>query len=92
VLGRLLGREGGGSDAYLHVHAERIRGEPDECAVQRERVGRIPHDRDRDESGLADAAACRIEIDPAGTRQIDLPWPSRNVSSGSWMPLASRRR
>ncbi len=56
----------------MHVHAERIRGGPDKGAVQRQRLIRIRDDRDGDKSGPANAAAGRIEIDPASMRQIDL--------------------
>src|SRR5207249_8954785 len=61
-----------GRDAHLHLHAEMVRREPDEGAVERGRVVRIADDRNGDKADLADAAARGVEIDPAGARQIDL--------------------
>jgi hypothetical protein len=118
-----------------------VRREPDEGAVERDRVARIAHDRNGDKADLADAAARGVEIGPAvpgkqicaqawvdpraeplassfgsssGTARYpdanraakpseraasiismaksrQLPWPSRSVSTGSWIPFASRR-
>ena len=56
----------------MHLHAQVVRRGPDECPVQRQCVIRIGDDGDRHERALADAAAGRIEIDPADARQIDL--------------------
>src|ERR1700674_1237241 len=61
-----------GHDAHLHLHAEMVRREPDEGAVERDRVVRIADDRNGDKADLADAAARGVAIDPAGTRQVDL--------------------
>src|SRR6266480_1815296 len=61
-----------GRDAHLHLHAEMVRREPDEGAVERGRVVWIADDRNGDKADLADAAARGVEIDPAGARQIDL--------------------
>jgi hypothetical protein len=49
-----------------------VRWEPDEGAVERDRVARIAHDRNGDKANLADAADRGVEIDPASARQIDL--------------------
>ena len=61
-----------GRGAHLHLHAEMVRREPDEGAVERGRVVRIADDRNGDKADLADAAARGVEIDPAGARQINL--------------------
>jgi hypothetical protein len=61
-----------GRDTHLHLHAEMVRWEPDEGAVERDRVVRIAHDCNGDKADVADAAARGVEIDPAGARQIDL--------------------
>ena len=49
-----------------------VRREPVEGAMERDRVVRIAHNRNGDKADLANAAACGIEIDPAGARQINL--------------------
>jgi hypothetical protein len=61
-----------GRDAHLHLHAEMVRREPDEGAMERDRVVRIADDRNGDKAALADVAARGVEIDPADARQIDL--------------------
>src|SRR6266436_9281173 len=61
-----------GRDAHLHLHAEMVRREPEEGAVERDRVVWIADDRNGDKVDLADAAGCRIKIDPADARQINL--------------------
>jgi hypothetical protein len=43
-----------------------VRREPDEGAVERDRVVRIAHDGNGDKADLADAAAREIEIGPTG--------------------------
>src|SRR3984893_15434205 len=60
-----------GRDTHVHLHAEMVRWEPDEGAVERDRVARIAHDRNGDKANLADAADRGVEIDPATARQID---------------------
>jgi hypothetical protein len=59
-------------DSHLNLHAEMVRGEPDEGAVERDCVLRVPHDRDSDRLDLTSFAARGVEIDPARARQIDL--------------------
>src|ERR1700730_2118376 len=61
-----------GRDTHLHLHAEMVRREPDEGAVERDRVVWIAHDCNGDKADLADAAARGVEIGPTGARQIDL--------------------
>src|SRR5580704_15907296 len=61
-----------GRDTHLHLHAEMVRWDPNECAVERYRVARIAHDRNGDKANLTDAADRGVEIDPASARQIDL--------------------
>src|SRR5438094_10292722 len=61
-----------GRGAHLHLHAEMVRREPDEGAVERDRVVWIADDRNGDKADLADAAARGVEIDPADARQINL--------------------
>ena len=59
-----------GVHTHLHLHAEMVRWEPDEGAVERDRMVRIAHDRNGDKADVADVAARGIEIDPADARQI----------------------
>src|SRR2546430_17308984 len=61
-----------GRGAHLHLHAEMVRREPDEGAVERDRVVWIADDRNGDKADVADAAARGVEIDPADARQIEL--------------------
>src|SRR5206468_11270364 len=65
-----LGRTGRG--AHLPLQPEMARREPDEGAVERDRVVWIADDRSGDKADVADAAARGVEIDPADARQIDL--------------------
>ena len=70
-----------GRDAHLHLHAKMVRGKSDKGAVKRDSVARIRDNRNGDKVDVADAAACRIEINPAGAWQIDLrPCMGRPVS------------
>lgn len=59
-------------DDHLDLHAERVRRKPDEGAVKRDRVVRVPHDRDGDKLDLTGFTTRGVEIDPAGARKIDL--------------------
>ena len=59
-------------DAHLHLHAEMVRLKSDIGAVKRDRVARIGDNCYGDKVDVADAAACRIEINPADAWQIDL--------------------
>ena len=59
-------------DAHLHLHAEMVRRKSDKGAVKRDRVARIGDNCNGDKADVADAAACRIEINPSGARQINL--------------------
>ena len=61
-----------GHDAHLHLHAEVVRRKSDIGAMKRDRVARIGDNCYGDKVDVADAAACRIEINPSGVRQINL--------------------
>src|SRR5260370_33569301 len=61
-----------GRGAHLHLHAEMVRREPDDGAVERERVGWIRDDRNGDKADVTDAAAPAADIDPSDARQIAL--------------------
>ena len=54
--------------------------------MQRYRLAWIAHHRDTDQVAVADDPAGRIEIDPAGARQIDLD-PGMGVAAAG-MPLS----
>ena len=69
-----------GGDVDLNGHSQIVRGETGPSAVQRYRLAWIAHHRDPHEAAVADDPACRIEIDPAGARQIDLD-PGVRVST-----------
>src|SRR4030088_782967 len=57
-----------GRDTHLHLHAEMVRWDPNEGAVERYCVAVIAHDRNGDKANLADAADRGVEIDPASAR------------------------
>ena len=59
-------------DTHLDLHAEMVRRKSDIGAMKRDRVARIGDNCYGDKVDLADAAACRIEINPSGARQINL--------------------
>ena len=54
------------------LHADEGVGRAEIGAVQRDRLARIARHRDTNEIAGADDAVGRIELDPAGARQIDL--------------------
>src|ERR1700712_85610 len=56
----------------VDVHADERVGRTQISAVQRDRLARIAGDCDTDEIAAADDAVGRIELDPAGARQIGL--------------------
>ncbi len=67
-------------DADVNLHAKSVGPGADECAVQRSRLLGIAHDRHCNETGLADVAAVRIEIDPPRAGKVDLcPGVGRSV-------------
>src|ERR1700730_3928128 len=72
--GRLRGRVriGLGGDLDLDGHAQRIGGKAGPGAGDRDRLARVPGDRDPDQTVIADDAVGRIELGPAGTRQVNL--------------------
>ena len=59
-------------DADVHLHADEDIGWPKISTMQRQRLHRIACDRDTDQIARALDAVGRIELDPAGVRQIDL--------------------
>ena len=61
-----------GHDAHLHLHAQMVGRKSDKGTVKRDRMARIWDNRNGDKVDVADAAASRIEINPAGAWQIDL--------------------
>ena len=61
-----------GHDAHLDLHAEVVRRKSDIGAMKRDRVARIGDNCYGDKVDVADAAACRIEINPSVVRQINL--------------------
>src|SRR5262245_3123207 len=65
-------RLGLGGDLDLDGHAERIGRKPGPGAGDRHRLTRVAGDRDADQAVVADDAVGRIELDPAGTRQVNL--------------------
>src|SRR6185312_11391198 len=67
-------------DADLDRHAEIVAGEAHPRSVQWDRLSWIAGNRDPDEVAISDNAVCRIELDPASARQIDLD-PSMGCSS-----------
>src|SRR3954467_11142659 len=56
-------------DPDLDLHAEVVAWKSDEGGAQRCRTLRVTHDRDADQAEIADRAARRTEVDPAGARQ-----------------------
>ena len=54
--------------------------------MERNRLARIAHHRDANEVAIADDAAGRIEIDPAGSGQIDLS-PSIRIAAMGIAPM-----
>src|SRR5271167_2939546 len=61
-----------GHDAHLHLHSEVVRWNSDIGAVKGDRVSGIGDNRNGYKVDVADAAACRIEINPSDTRKINL--------------------
>ena len=59
-------------DVDVDLHADKRVGRAQIGAVQRDRLARIARHRDADQVAGADDAVGRIELDPAGARQIDL--------------------
>ena len=69
-----------------------VRWEPDEGAVERDRVARIAHDRNADKADVAGTPARGVEINPTGARQIDLrPGMGRPASRATHRLLAGLR-
>src|SRR3954469_8312623 len=69
------------SDPDLDLHAEIVARKSDEGAGEGCPALRITHDCDADQPEITDRAARRVEIDPAGARQIDLQ-PGMRVAPG----------
>ncbi len=61
--------------------AQMIRRVPEPRALQRDRLARVVRDRDADEVPIPDDAARRIEVDPAGSGNVDLD-PGVGVAAG----------
>src|SRR5271169_7022473 len=61
-----------GSHAHLHLHAEIVRGGPDEGAVEWDRVVRIADHRNGDKACRPNTAAGWVEIDPTDVGHIYL--------------------
>ena len=59
-------------DVDVNLHAGIGVGRSEVSAVQRDRLARIARHRHADEISRSDDAVGRIELDPAGARQIDL--------------------
>src|SRR5580704_3213523 len=70
------------ADLHGDFHGHVIRRGPEPCALQRNGLARMMRNRDADELFIADAAARRIEIDPARTGNVDLD-PGVGVAAGS---------
>src|ERR1700730_4744252 len=66
------GRPRSVDDAYGNLHAKAGGGVSDEAAPERQGLPGVPSHRDANEIAVADDAVGRIEIDPSGTRQVDL--------------------
>ena len=72
-IGVCLFRFGGvGGDGDLDVHSQVVGRKPRPGTMQRYRLARIAHHRDTNEVAVANDAIGWIEIDPTGSRQIDL--------------------
>src|SRR5580704_17875332 len=68
-------------DLHGDFHGQVIRRGAEPCALQRNRLARVMRDRDADEFFIADAAARRIEVDPARAWNVDLD-PGMGVAAG----------
>src|ERR1700685_2867696 len=74
-------RSGAGRRWRRDFHGQIIRRGAEPCALQRKGLARVMGDRDADEFFIADAAARRIEVDPAGSWNVDLD-PGVGVAAG----------
>ena len=78
-------------DLHRDLHGQMVRGAAEPDSLQRDRLARVMHDRDPDEIPIADNAARRIEVDPAGTGNINLD-PGMGVAAGSSSSSSSSAR
>ena len=69
-------------DLYCDFHGQMIRRGPEPCALQRDRLARVMRDRDTDEVLISHNAARWIEVDPAGTGNVDLD-PGVGIAASS---------
>src|SRR6266404_4230367 len=69
---RCRGRLALGGNLDLDGHAERVGGKTGPGAGDRDRLTGVPGDRDPDQTVIADDAVGRVELGPAGARQVDL--------------------